>query len=100
MRMLSRAHVDPKTAKERLVSDLGEIVSRAQEALKDAGSDVQSTLEDTRTTLGKAGTAVSHTARRAADVTDDYVKANPWKMLGVAAAAGAVMGVLLMMRRR
>lgn len=99
MRVLSRSTVDPKTAK-RLVSDLSEIASKAQDVLEQVGSGVQDTFETTKETLRTAGTAVSDTARHAADVTDEYVKANPWKTLGVAAAAGIFVGMLIMMTRR
>jgi ElaB/YqjD/DUF883 family membrane-anchored ribosome-binding protein len=46
-----------------------------------------------------ASMAVSDRARYAADATDVYVRDNPWKMLGVAAAAGVVIGGILLRRR-
>jgi ElaB/YqjD/DUF883 family membrane-anchored ribosome-binding protein len=34
-------------------------------------------------------------AKGAADATHDYVRENPWKVLGVAVLAGLLVGVLL-----
>jgi ElaB/YqjD/DUF883 family membrane-anchored ribosome-binding protein len=31
-------------------------------------------------------------------VTDEYVHANPWKALGIAAAAGVLVGILMSRR--
>ena len=32
--------------------------------------------------------------RAAAKATEDYVRANPWQAVGIAAAAGLVLGIL------
>ncbi len=34
----------------------------------------------------------------AAKATDDYVRANPWQAVGIAAAAGYVLGMLITRR--
>ncbi len=60
--------------------------------------DVKVVLGDARSSLHEARMAVSEKARVAARATDGYVKANPWKVLGVVAAAGLVAGFIA--RRR
>ncbi len=78
--------------KERLSRDIGGMVSEASEAVKDYSNRKLATA---RETLSQAQNVVSDTARQYADVTDEYVRANPWKALGVAAAAGVLVGILL-----
>lgn len=56
--------------------------------------DVKVVLGDARNSLHDARMAVAEKARVAAKATDAYVKANPWKVLGVAAAAGLVAGFI------
>ena len=61
---------------EKLSNDLGAMMDEASELL-DASSDG---------------------LRRYAKKTDRYVHANPWKLLGVVAAAGVLIGALLARR--
>lgn len=81
--------------KEKLSRDIGGMVSEASEAIKDYGTRKLATAKET---LGQAQSVVSDTAKQYADVTDEYVRANPWKALGVAAAAGVLVGILLSRR--
>ena len=83
---------------DRLVSGLSEMASRAQDLMKEASATFDGTLDDTKSRLVDAGTAVSGTAQHAARVTDAYVRENPWKVLGVAAAVGALVAILLTRR--
>jgi ElaB/YqjD/DUF883 family membrane-anchored ribosome-binding protein len=90
---------DSNSQKERLVADLSDMVTRAESLLKEAGSEVQGRLGNAKARLGEAGTVVSDKARYAADATDAYVRDNPWKVLGMAAAVGALLALLLTTRR-
>ena len=81
--------------KERLSRDIGGMVSQASEVVKDYGTRKLATAKET---LSQAQSVVSDTAKQYADVTDEYVRANPWKALGVAAAAGVLVGILLSRR--
>jgi ElaB/YqjD/DUF883 family membrane-anchored ribosome-binding protein len=90
---------DSNSQKERLVADLSDMVTRAESLLKEAGSDMEGRLGHVRARLGEAGTVVSDRARYAAGITDAYVRDNPWKVLGVAAAMGALVAILLATRR-
>lgn len=90
---------DTNSQKERLVADLSDMVTRAESLLKEAGSEMEGRLGHAKARLGEAGTVVSDKARYAAGATDAYVRENPWKVLGVAAAVGALVAVLLATRR-
>jgi ElaB/YqjD/DUF883 family membrane-anchored ribosome-binding protein len=83
---------------DRIVEGLGEMAAKAQELMTEAGSNLDGALNTTTSRLFDAGTRVSGSAQRAARVTDAYVRENPWKVLGVAAAVGALLAVLLTRR--
>ena len=55
-------------------------------------------LQTAKETIAQAQSIVSDKAKQYADVTDGYVRANPWKALGVVAAAGVLVGILLARR--
>ena len=85
--------------------DVQNVVSEAQELLrtvKDEGasrvSDVKAQLNaqlaTAREKLGEMQTTVSDGARVAMTTTDEYVRSNPWRAVGIAAAAGAIIGFL------
>jgi len=80
--------VPTEGTKERLVQDLKGIVGKADHLLTDAGHTVAEEFSATRQ-------AVTEKACGAADATQDYVRANPWKVVGIAAAAGLVIGALI-----
>lgn len=71
------------------------MVNQASDAIKDYSNR---TLATARDTFSQAQGVVSDTAKQYADITDEYVRANPWKALGVAAAAGVLVGILLTRR--
>lgn len=95
--------------KESLVKDLKSVVVDADDLLKEmagAGADkfaaartkVEGGMSEAKSRLGNARVAVTEKARHAAGVTNDYVKENPWRVLGIAAAAGLIMGFLISRR--
>lgn len=95
--------------KQALVRDLKSAVGDADRLLNNAVAStadeialartkLEASLTQAKTILVDAGMAVSDKARHAADVTDAYVRDNPWKMLGAAAAAGIVIGAILRSR--
>jgi len=64
-----------------------EVRERAAESLRQAKARLQDSEED-----------AMKTAREAVDKAASYVKANPWQSLGIVAAVGVIVGMLL--RRR
>lgn len=95
--------------KERLVKDLKSVVTDADGLLKEvanstaeefavARTKIEGKLGEARSRLDDARIAVTEKAKSAADATHEYVRENPWKALGVAAAAGLIIGFLLSRR--
>ena len=88
-----------------LARDTQNVVSEAQELLKTVKEDgmnkidqvrsqVSSQLEGAREKFGEIQSTVSEGAKVAYNSTDTYVRTNPWTAVGVAAAAGAIIGFL------
>ena len=97
--MQSRAQPNP------VGRDVQNVVSEAQELLKTVKDEGASKLEDVKSKLGaqyevareKFGeiqTSVQEGAKVAMTTTDEYVRSNPWRAVGIAAAAGAIIGFL------
>lgn len=80
---------------EKLGREIGGIVNDATDLMKDYGAQQ---LDSARATLAQAQAAVSDSAKHYARITDGYVHENPWMALGVAAAAGLLIGALLARR--
>ena len=78
------------------VSDgLGSVAHDASDRLKDLGSVK---LESAKARLAQAQADVAEGASLYADKTGSYVRSNPWKALGMAAAGGAIIGMLVSRR--
>jgi ElaB/YqjD/DUF883 family membrane-anchored ribosome-binding protein len=103
----SHGHATDKS--ERLVKDLKSVVVDADDLLKElagstaegfaaARSKVEGRLSDARVRLAEARIAIAERAKGIAVAGTDYAKENPWKVLGGAAVAGVIIGLLL--RRR
>lgn len=73
--------------KEALVKDIMIVASDANELIKEK-------LDAAGTTLDEARTALAERVRYAAGSGSEYVKAHPWKVLGVATAVGVIVGLL------
>lgn len=80
-----------ENSKAKLTRDLQGMAGKSERLLDDVGHSLADSLSAT-------GQAISEKACSVANVTHDYVRANPWKIVGVAAAVGVVLGSML--RRR
>ena len=100
------AAVEGEVSKEKLMQDLRVVVSDAEELLRatagQAGEKVsaareriQDSLEAAKERLAAAHESVVARTKQAALATDDYVHANPWKAVGIAAGVGLVVGMLI-----
>jgi ElaB/YqjD/DUF883 family membrane-anchored ribosome-binding protein len=95
-----------ESPRERLVDDLANVLGEAEEMLSRAAAETGDKARDLRsqveTKLLRAklrlqeieGEAVDR-AKAAARATDDYVHNHPWQAIGVAAAVGLAIGLLL-----
>lgn len=94
------------TTREKIIDDFGAVLSEAEDLLKRAGTETGDRARDLRSQVESKllaaklrlqeleGQALDQ-ARHAARATDDYVHDNPWAAIGVAAAAGFVVGLLM-----
>ena len=92
--------------KQKLVSDLKVVISHTEELLRatagSAGDKVGELreriglrLRDAKERLIDLEVAVVDKTKAAARATDDFVHEEPWKAVGVAAALGLALGVLI-----
>jgi ElaB/YqjD/DUF883 family membrane-anchored ribosome-binding protein len=68
------------------------------EAFAQAREQFRLQLANARTRVAAASRIAAEKSRQAALVTDDYVHANPWPAIGVAAGVGFVLGALFARR--
>lgn len=76
---------------ETLGHDFKEIIGKTGNLLKEAGHSAADEIAARRA-------AVTEKACHAASATQEYVKENPWKIVGLAIAAGTVIGAMLSRR--
>lgn len=85
-----------------LIADVEDLIKRVAKVddadIARARAKLEHTLAAARTSLHDGGERVRTTARQAATTTDHYVHENPWSAVGIAAAAGAAIAVLLSTR--
>jgi ElaB/YqjD/DUF883 family membrane-anchored ribosome-binding protein len=85
--------------------DVQNVVSEAQELLKTVKDEGATQMENARNRMqqqydvarekfGEIQTQVTQGAKYAVTTTDEYVHANPWQAVGIAAAVGALVGFL------
>ena len=97
------------TSKDKLVADLKVVVADAEELLRATASQagekvsaarerIQASLATAKVKLADAERVLLEQTKKAAKVTDDFVHDNPWQAVGIAAAAGLVLGVLISRR--
>ena len=103
------ANRDIARSKEALMRDFRNLIRDGEALLRStsnlSGDAFAEAREQFRVQLANARTRVSAASRVAAEkgrwaalVTDDYVRANPWPAVGVAAGAGFILGTLLARR--
>jgi ElaB/YqjD/DUF883 family membrane-anchored ribosome-binding protein len=95
-----------ETSKDKLVADLKLVVSDAEELLRATASQagekvavarerIQASLASAKIKLNDAERAAMEKAKEAAKITDEYVHEHPWRAVGIAGAAGFVLGLLI-----
>lgn len=96
-------------ARQQLLSDLKAVIADSEELLRaTAGAAgertaavrarVEESLRAARTKLESIDDEVLGRMKDAARTTDEYVHEHPWGAVGVAAAAGLLLGVLIARR--
>ena len=96
-------------SKEKLMEDLRVVVADAEELLKATANQTGEriaaarvkageSLQAAKARLAEAQASVVEKVKVAAKTTDDYVHDKPWQSMGVAAALGLAIGVLISRR--
>lgn len=96
-------------ARQQLVSDLKAVVADAEELLKatagaagERASAVRARVEESlrvaKSKLEALDDEMIVRVKEAAKTTDEYVHEHPWGAVGIAAAAGLLVGVLIARR--
>ncbi len=92
--------------REKLVADLRVLIADTEELLRatanQAGEKIaeirvkaEENLRNAKLRLASAEAALMERTKAAARATDDYVRANPWRAVGIAAGAGFIVGLLV-----
>jgi len=101
----------PIVPTQQLTDDMKAVISDADALLKatagEAGTKLaavrdrlQASLSTARERVSGMEEAVIAKSKAAAQATDEYVHENPWPSIGVVAAIGVVVGILLGSSRR
>jgi ElaB/YqjD/DUF883 family membrane-anchored ribosome-binding protein len=103
---MSAQTMSTEASKDKLVADLKIVVADAEELLRATASQagekaiaarerIQASLAAAKIKLVEAERAALEKAKQAAKEADEYVHEHPWKAVGIAAAAGLVLGLLI-----
>lgn len=97
------------TTKDKLAADLKVVIGDAEELLRATASQagekvaaararIQDSMDVAKVKLAQAGEVGVDKAKEAARYTDDFVHEHPWKAVGVVAAVGVIIGMLISRR--
>jgi len=100
---------DNESARSRLIDDFSAVLSEAEDMLRraagetgdkarDMRSQVEAKLLSAKLRLQELQGQAMDQASAAARPTDDYVHDNPWQAIGVAAAVGFLVGLVVSRR--
>ncbi|UYU32420.1 DUF883 family protein [Siccibacter colletis] len=100
---MSKDNTDHLRAELKSLADtLEEVLSssgdKSKEELTKLRSKAERALKESRYRLTETGDVIARQTREAASRADEYVKENPWTGVGIGAAVGVVLGVLLTRR--
>jgi ElaB/YqjD/DUF883 family membrane-anchored ribosome-binding protein len=94
------------STRDQLMGDLKSVIHDAEswlrngsqltgEELKLAKAKFERTLSSAKEDLIRIEETVVAKTKEAAKATDEYVKENPWKAVGIGAAVGVLVGLLI-----
>jgi ElaB/YqjD/DUF883 family membrane-anchored ribosome-binding protein len=100
---------DTHVAKDRLIKDFRNVITDAEELLKATASQtgervgaarvrVEESLRETKERLSELQDDVVARTKAAAHRTNEYVHENPWQSIGISAAVGFLLGMLISRR--
>ena len=100
---------DKAVSRDKLVQDLKIVISDAEDLLRATASTagekvvaarekVQSSLDRAKVKLAEVEDVIVDSGKQAARATDEYVRDNPWRAVGIAAGIGVIIGMLISRR--
>ncbi|VTR55128.1 Bacterial protein of uncharacterised function (DUF883) [Serratia fonticola] len=87
-----------KSLADTLEEVLNSSTDKPKAELDKLRSKAEGALKETRARLSDASDKLAHQTKQMAGQADDYVRENPWTGIGIGAAVGVVLGVLLARR--
>lgn len=98
-----------EVTKQKLVSDIMLVIGDAEELLSATASQagekvaaararIQENLKVAKKRLAEAGSVAADRAKVAAKATDEFVHEHPWQAVGIGAALGVILGMLISRR--
>jgi ElaB/YqjD/DUF883 family membrane-anchored ribosome-binding protein len=95
--------------RDRLVDDMRSVIADAEDLLRATANQagekigvarerIQESLQQAKVKLAEVQAIVTERSKQAAQYTDDYVRENPWRAIGVAAGIGLLLGILMSRR--
>jgi ElaB/YqjD/DUF883 family membrane-anchored ribosome-binding protein len=93
-------------SKDKLVQDFKIVVADAEELLKATASQagekvtaarerIQDSLHQAKVKLAEAEDVIVQQGKLAMRATDEYVRDNPWRAVGIGAGIGLIIGLLI-----
>lgn len=103
------ARKNPASSQDQLLEEFQALVRDTEQLLQHSASlageqaeelreQIRSSLGRARTTLHNAEGALLERGKAAVQATEGYVQTHPWQTLGVAAAIGLLLGMLISRR--
>ena len=101
--------MNTEVTNDKLAADLKVVIADAEELLKATASQagekvaaarvkIQESLDVAKGKLARLSEAGVDKAKEAARATDDFVHEHPWKAVGIGAAVGVIVGMLISRR--
>jgi ElaB/YqjD/DUF883 family membrane-anchored ribosome-binding protein len=92
--------------RDKFVQDMRLVISDAEELLRATANQagekisvarerIQDSLHQAKVKLAEAEAVLMERGKQAARYTDEYVHENPWRAIGVAAAIGLLLGLVI-----
>ena len=84
---------------EKLIGDVKVLANDVEELLKataaQSGEKIAEARVRAQAAIARARTVAVEQSKQAAQTTDEYVRENPWAAIGVSAAIGLLVGLLI-----
>ncbi|NIY49664.1 DUF883 family protein [Cedecea colo] len=87
-----------KSLADTLEEVLSASTDKSKSELEKLRGKAEKALKESRYRLGETSDVIAKQTREAAAKAEDYVRENPWTGVGIGAAIGVVLGVLLTRR--